>query len=66
MRAGKKIELKIIVDEAVKKCPSIQHVFVYNRTDAAYELAPKDVVLDYKVNSIFRIFLKTAWFIKFD
>jgi hypothetical protein len=49
----------------VKKCPSVQHVFVYNRTDAAYELAPKDVVLDDKVNSIFKMFL-TAWFITFD
>ena len=47
VRGGKVIELKKTVDEAVKKCPSIQHVFVMKRTDATFKLNPdKDIIID--------------------
>jgi len=45
VRAGKKIELKETVDSAVLNCPSIQHVFVMQRTDAPMNLGPKDINL---------------------
>ena len=33
IRGGKIIELKKVVDEALKKCPQIQRVFVMNGND---------------------------------
>lgn len=45
VRAGKIIELKNTVDTAVAKCPSIEHIFIMQRTDAPISLGPKDINL---------------------
>ena len=47
VRAGKKIELKKTVDKAVENCPSVQHVFVMQRTDAPMNLGSKDIILKF-------------------
>ncbi len=54
VRAGKKIELKKTVDSAVASCPSVKHVFVMQRTDAAMNLGSKDINLT-----------EVVWFITF-
>lgn len=49
MRGGKPIDLKKTVDDAMAKgCPSVNHVFVYNRTDNQTSLGPKDILMDHK------------------
>lgn len=45
VRAGKIIELKNTVDTAVAKCPSIEHIFIMQRTDAPISLGPKEINL---------------------
>jgi acetyl-CoA synthetase len=52
LRGGKAIELKRTVDAAVENCPSVEHVFVYRRTDVPFVLKPKDVVMDSLVNKL--------------
>ncbi|KAH0622842.1 hypothetical protein JD844_025572 [Phrynosoma platyrhinos] len=55
LRGGRIIELKKIVDEAVKKCPSIKHVFVAQRTTSKIHMSRHDVLLEEemaKVSSI--------------
>lgn len=49
VRAGKKIALKVTVDEAVKKCESVKNVFVMKRTEAAMNLGPKDIDLSKEI-----------------
>lgn len=47
VRGGKVIELKKTVDKAVSKCPSVERVFVYKRTEHPFQIEPnKDVVMD--------------------
>jgi acetyl-CoA synthetase len=50
LRGGKAIELKKTVDKAVEQCPSVEHVFVYKRTDTPFKAGPKDVILDDVLN----------------
>lgn len=46
VRGGKVIELKRTVDAAVASCPSIQHVFVTQRTGADVPCSKIDVPLE--------------------
>ncbi|KAM6084819.1 acetyl-coenzyme A synthetase 2-like, mitochondrial isoform 2-T2 [Theristicus caerulescens] len=46
VRGGRIIELKTTVDEAVKNCPSIKHVFVAQRTDNKVHMGDRDVPLE--------------------
>ncbi|NXG53095.1 ACS2L synthetase, partial [Psilopogon haemacephalus] len=46
VRGGRTIELKKTVDEAVKSCPSIRHVFVAQRTDSQVQLGDCDIPLE--------------------
>ncbi|XP_075003496.1 acetyl-coenzyme A synthetase 2-like, mitochondrial isoform X2 [Calonectris borealis] len=46
VRGGRIIELKTTVDEAVKNCPSIKHVFVAQRTDNKVWMGDRDVPLE--------------------
>lgn len=46
LRGGRVVELKKIVDEAVKHCPTIQHVLVAHRTDNKVHMGHLDVPLE--------------------
>ncbi|KAM4591778.1 acetyl-coenzyme A synthetase 2-like, mitochondrial [Odontesthes bonariensis] len=46
VRGGRLIELKATVDAAVKNCPSIQHVFVSQRTEKPAVMGELDVPLE--------------------
>ncbi|XP_051470914.1 acetyl-coenzyme A synthetase 2-like, mitochondrial isoform X2 [Apus apus] len=46
VRGGRIIELKRTVDEAVKNCPSIKHVFVAQRTDNKVWMGDRDIPLE--------------------
>lgn len=46
VRGGRIIELKMTVDEAVKNCPSIKHVFVAQRTDNKVWMGDRDIPLE--------------------
>ena len=46
VRGGRVIELKKIVDDAVSTCPSVQHVFMAQRTGADVPMGPKDILLE--------------------
>ncbi|XP_009068553.1 PREDICTED: acetyl-coenzyme A synthetase 2-like, mitochondrial, partial [Acanthisitta chloris] len=46
VRGGRIIELKMTVDEAVKNCPSIKHVFVARRTDNEVQMGDRDIPLE--------------------
>ncbi|XP_076441551.1 acetyl-coenzyme A synthetase 2-like, mitochondrial isoform X2 [Babylonia areolata] len=46
VRGGRVIQLKEAVDTAVASCPSVNHVFVYQRTGADVRMGPKDVSLE--------------------
>ncbi|NXP09981.1 ACS2L synthetase, partial [Thinocorus orbignyianus] len=46
VRGGRIIELKTTVDEAVKTCPNIKHVFVAQRTDNKVQMGDRDISLD--------------------
>ncbi|NWS30076.1 ACS2L synthetase, partial [Polioptila caerulea] len=46
VRGGRNIELKATVDEAVKNCPSIKHVFVAQRTDNKVQMSDRDIPLE--------------------
>ena len=52
VRGGKIIELKKVVDEAVKSCTCVKRVFVYQRTGKDVPMGKLDISLD-KV-SLFR------------
>lgn len=51
VRGGKVIELKDTVDRAVSMCPSVEHVFVAQRTGARVSNTKKDIPLE-KVDSV--------------
>ncbi|NWW50617.1 ACS2L synthetase, partial [Pedionomus torquatus] len=46
VRGGRIIELKTTVDEAVKTCSSIKHVFVAQRTDNKVQMGDRDISLE--------------------
>ncbi|XP_071438054.1 acetyl-coenzyme A synthetase 2-like, mitochondrial isoform X3 [Pithys albifrons albifrons] len=46
VRGGRILELKTTVDEAVKNCPSIKHVFVAQRTDNKVHMSDCDIPLE--------------------
>ncbi|XP_078086353.1 acetyl-coenzyme A synthetase 2-like, mitochondrial isoform X2 [Mustelus asterias] len=46
VRGGRIIELKTVVDEAVKTCPTIKHVFVGQRTDNKVLMTNIDIPLE--------------------
>lgn len=46
LRGGRVVELKKIVDEAVKHCPMVQHVLVAHRTDNKVPMGQLDVPLE--------------------
>ncbi|XP_074065411.1 acetyl-coenzyme A synthetase 2-like, mitochondrial isoform X2 [Macrotis lagotis] len=46
VRGGRIVELKKIVDEAVKKCPTIKHVLVAQRTENKVHMGKLDVALE--------------------
>ncbi|XP_055581580.1 acetyl-coenzyme A synthetase 2-like, mitochondrial isoform X2 [Falco biarmicus] len=46
VRGGRIVELKTTVDEAVKNCPSIKHVFVAQRTDNKVQMGDSDIPLE--------------------
>ena len=50
VRGGKVIELKRIVDEAVRECPGVKRVFVATRTGADVPRSALDIPLE-KVRS---------------
>lgn len=46
LRGGRVVELKKIVDEAVKHCPTVQHVLVAHRTENKVPMGKLDVPLE--------------------
>ncbi|NWI63742.1 ACS2L synthetase, partial [Todus mexicanus] len=46
VRGGRIIELKATVDEAVKNCPNIKHVFVAQRTEKKVQIGDRDIPLE--------------------
>nr|XP_040129812.1 acetyl-coenzyme A synthetase 2-like, mitochondrial isoform X2 [Ictidomys tridecemlineatus] len=46
LRGGRVVELKKIVDEAVKNCPTVQHVLVAHRTDNKVHMGDLDIPLE--------------------
>uniref|UniRef100_A0A673BY40 Acetyl-coenzyme A synthetase n=1 Tax=Sphaeramia orbicularis TaxID=375764 RepID=A0A673BY40_9TELE len=46
VRGGRIIDLKATVDTAVKMCPTVQHVFVAQRTDAPAVMGHLDIALE--------------------
>ncbi|XP_057559894.1 acetyl-coenzyme A synthetase 2-like, mitochondrial isoform X2 [Hippopotamus amphibius kiboko] len=46
LRGGRVVELKKIVDEAVKLCPTVQHVLVAHRTDNKVHMGDLDISLE--------------------
>uniref|UniRef100_A0A8C5LKD7 Acetyl-coenzyme A synthetase n=1 Tax=Jaculus jaculus TaxID=51337 RepID=A0A8C5LKD7_JACJA len=46
VRGGRVVELKKIVDAAVKNCPTVQHVLVAHRTDTKVHMGDLDIPLE--------------------
>uniref|UniRef100_A0A8B9M6Y3 Acetyl-coenzyme A synthetase n=1 Tax=Accipiter nisus TaxID=211598 RepID=A0A8B9M6Y3_9AVES len=46
VRGGRIVQLKTTVDEAVKNCPSVKHVFVAQRTDNKVQMGDHDIPLE--------------------
>uniref|UniRef100_A0A7M4ESA5 acetate--CoA ligase n=1 Tax=Crocodylus porosus TaxID=8502 RepID=A0A7M4ESA5_CROPO len=66
IRGGRIIELKKTVDEAVKNCPSVKHVFVAQRTDNTVHMGDLDIplneyVFDYQQGDIFGCVADIGW-----
>uniref|UniRef100_A0A668TT21 Propionate--CoA ligase n=1 Tax=Oreochromis aureus TaxID=47969 RepID=A0A668TT21_OREAU len=51
VRGGRVIQLKAMVDAAVKTCPSVQHVFVCQRTETPAVMGERDVRLEEAMSS---------------
>ncbi|XP_069033317.1 acetyl-coenzyme A synthetase 2-like, mitochondrial isoform X2 [Embiotoca jacksoni] len=51
VRGGRLMDLKSTVDAAVKSCPSVQHVFVSQRTDSPTAMGALDVPLEEVMSS---------------
>ncbi|XP_074503322.1 acetyl-coenzyme A synthetase 2-like, mitochondrial [Sebastes fasciatus] len=52
VRGGRLIDLKATVDAAVKICPTVQHVFVSQRTEKPAVMGPLDVPLEEVMSSV--------------
>ncbi|XP_057386126.1 acetyl-coenzyme A synthetase 2-like, mitochondrial isoform X2 [Balaenoptera acutorostrata] len=66
LRGGRVVELKKIVDEAVKLCPTIQHVLVAHRTDNKVHMGDLDIpleqfVFDYRPGDVFGCVADIGW-----
>lgn len=46
IRGGKVIELKKMVDTAVRSCPTVQQVFVAMRTESPVTMTARDVAME--------------------
>lgn len=51
VRGGRVIQLKATVDAAIKTCPSVQHVFVCQRTETPVVMGERDVRLEEAMSS---------------
>ncbi|KAM8738795.1 acetyl-coenzyme A synthetase 2-like, mitochondrial [Acanthopagrus schlegelii] len=51
VRGGRVVPLKSTVDAAVRSCPTVQHVFVSQRTENPTEMGPLDVPLEEAMSS---------------
>ncbi|XP_030297762.1 acetyl-coenzyme A synthetase 2-like, mitochondrial [Sparus aurata] len=51
VRGGRVVPLKSTVDAAVRSCPTVQHVFVSQRTENPTEMGPLDVPLEEVMSS---------------
>ncbi|XP_011748081.2 acetyl-coenzyme A synthetase 2-like, mitochondrial isoform X2 [Macaca nemestrina] len=66
LRGGRVMELKKIVDEAVKHCPTVQHVLVAHRTDNKVHMGDLDIpleqlVFDHRPGDIFGCVADIGW-----
>ncbi|XDA82276.1 hypothetical protein R6Z07M_012156 [Ovis aries] len=66
LRGGRVVQLKKIVDEAIKICPSVQHVLVAHRTDNKVHMGDLDVsleqlVFDYRPGDVFGCVADIGW-----
>uniref|UniRef100_A0A3Q1MGC0 Propionate--CoA ligase n=1 Tax=Bos taurus TaxID=9913 RepID=A0A3Q1MGC0_BOVIN len=66
LRGGRVVQLKKIVDEAIKVCPSVQHVLVAHRTDNKVHMGHLDVsleqlVFDYRPGDVFGCVADIGW-----
>uniref|UniRef100_A0A7N5KPE7 Propionate--CoA ligase n=1 Tax=Ailuropoda melanoleuca TaxID=9646 RepID=A0A7N5KPE7_AILME len=66
LRGGRVVELKKIVDEAVKQCPTVQHVLVAHRTDNKVHMGHRDIpleqlVFDYRPGDVFGCVADIGW-----
>ncbi|XP_021107800.1 acetyl-coenzyme A synthetase 2-like, mitochondrial isoform X3 [Heterocephalus glaber] len=66
LRGGRVVELKKIVDEAVKNCPTVQHVLVAHRTENKVPMGELDVpleqlVFDYQPGDVFGCVADIGW-----
>uniref|UniRef100_A0A2K6FJJ4 Acetyl-coenzyme A synthetase n=1 Tax=Propithecus coquereli TaxID=379532 RepID=A0A2K6FJJ4_PROCO len=50
LRGGRVLELKRIVDEAVKSCPSVRYVLVAQRTDNRVYMGDRDIPLEQEMD----------------
>ena len=62
IRGGKLIPLKSIMDEAVKMAPSVQKVFVMDRTGAVELTSSKDVSLESVISFTYLLFITFTYF----
>nr|XP_025034131.1 acetyl-coenzyme A synthetase 2-like, mitochondrial isoform X4 [Pelodiscus sinensis] len=66
VRGGRVVELKKTVDEAVKNCPGVKHVFVAQRTDNKVHMDDRDIpleehVFDYQQGDVFGCVADIGW-----
>ncbi|XP_058893571.1 acetyl-coenzyme A synthetase 2-like, mitochondrial isoform X2 [Kogia breviceps] len=66
LRGGRVVELKKIVDEAIKLCPTVQHVLVAHRTDNKVHMGDLDIpleqfVFDYRPGDVFGCVADIGW-----
>uniref|UniRef100_A0A8P4KEW0 Propionate--CoA ligase n=1 Tax=Dicentrarchus labrax TaxID=13489 RepID=A0A8P4KEW0_DICLA len=66
VRGGRLVKLKSTVDAAVKSCPTVQHVFVSQRTETPTVMGELDVpleeyVFDYRDGDVFGCVADVGW-----